>query len=237
MVVFASIVAIILIQFLPSTARPDVHPAPVNASATTAASTSPETLIDDFDKIIQQRFLTSPGFGFARLVFVPVRPTGPKPGHVDSFNPSSEAELSAVAGFEKEGWDVGLYLFGRRVQPRTKTEKENDYDIRYRLFNPIPVTKGLKRSSFPKQKKLANEAKQAFLEFQRSNKNEMRFDVGEWSYIARPVRVANQTCLQCHTDLVITDKTAEGKFTARPRRIGDVNGVLFYALRKHAAKN
>lgn len=237
MVVAAAILPVIFLQLLPSMPRTEAHQVPVVARVFAPAPASPESLVDEFDKIIQQRFLTTPGFGAARLVFVPVRPTGPKPGHVGSFNPSTATELSAVTGFEKEGWDAGMYLFGRRVQPRTNTKKENDYDIRYRLFNPIPITKGMKRSSFQNQKKLANQAKQAFLEFQNSSAEEMRFEVGEWSYIARPVRVANQTCLQCHTDYVITDKIAEGKFTARPRRIGDVNGVLFYALRKHVAKN
>lgn len=237
-IVAAAIVAIILFQFTISSPR---HQAAAGSPAVVEDNTADpilDSLVEDFDRTIQQRFLTAPFFGFARIA--PTRPTGPRPGHVSSFSPSTPEEYAAVAAFKKEGWDVGLYLFGRRVQPRTDTKKENDYDIRYRLFNPIPVTPGLKRSSFRKQKKLAEEAKRAFLEFQKpdsANKNEMRFEIGDWSYIARPVRASNQSCLECHKDYVITDKVAEGKFVARPRRIGDVNGVLFYALRKRDANN
>jgi hypothetical protein len=239
-IVATAIVVGVFIQFAPSRTRLEGRPFAVEMIDSNTASTTPDVLIDDFDKVIQRRFLTEPGFGAARLGSADGRPSGPNPGHMDSFRPNAAAELAAVTAFEKEGWDVGMYLFGRRVQPRTNTKKENDYDIRYRLFNPLPVTRGLKRSSFRKQKKLANEAKRAFLEFQdpdSPNANGMKFEFGEWSYIARPVRASSQSCLQCHKDYVITDKLAEGKFVARPRRLGDVNGVLFYALRKREVKN
>jgi hypothetical protein len=232
--VAAALVAAVFVLLAPSRSRVEVHA--VSVEDRVQSSLSVETVVDGFDRSIQRRFLTEPSFGMARLGSGGPR-TGPAPKHFDSFRPHTEEEYASVAAFEKDGWDVGIYLFGRRVTPRTNTKKENDYDIRYRLFNPLPVTKGLKRSSFRKQKKLAEEVKRAFLEFQDTdspNANEMRFDDGEWSYIARPVRASSQSCLQCHRDYVITDKIAEGKFTARPRKVGDVNGVLFYALRKRS---
>lgn len=237
-IVATAIVAVIIIQVTLSSHRPQASGVTTAVVRVESADASLDSLVDAFDRTIQQRFLTAPFFGYARIA--PAQPTGPRPGHVESFSPGTPEEYAAVAAFKKEGWDVGLYLFGRRVEARTKTKAENDYDIRYRLFNPIPVTPGLKRSSFRKQKKLANEVKRAFLEFQKldsPNANEMRFEIGDWSYIARPVRASNQSCLECHKDQVITAKVAEGKFMARPRRIGDVNGVLFYALRKRDVTN
>jgi hypothetical protein len=237
-IVAVAILAIVFILLAPSRARIEVQAASVDPIDAVSDAVSPESLVDSFDKTVQRRFLTEPGFGGARLIGND-RPTGPTAKHMDGFRPHTDEEFSAVAAFEKEGLDVGIYLFGRRVEPRTNTKKANDYDIRYRLFNPIPVTPGLKRSSFRKQKKLANEAKTAFLEFQDPNSpnaNEMKFEIGEWSYIARPVRASSRSCLQCHKDYVISDKLSDGKFVARPRRIGDVNGVLFYAVRKRDVK-
>ena len=238
-VVFAAaLLAAVFVLLASLHTRVEVQADSIDPIDTVSDPTSPEALVEKFDKTIQLRFLTEPFVGMARIA--PRRPTGPSPRHVSGFSPQTHEEVAAVAGFEKEGWDVGIYLFGRRVDPRTNTKKETDYDIRYRLFNPAPVTSGLKRSSFRKQKKLAEEVKRAFLEFQKMdgpNANEMKFEIGDWSYFARPVRASNQSCLQCHRDYVITDKLADGKFVARPRKIGDVNGVLFYALRKREAKN
>ena len=231
-VLAGALVAIALILFLPAfqssegsttTGRPVlVPPGPVPS----------DVLIDDFDKVLQQRFLTMPMFGLRRII--PVKPVL-EAAHLEHFSPSTPEEYAAVAAFEREGWDVGVYLFGRRVQLRTDTKEKEKYDIKYRLFNPIPVTKGIKRSRFRKSRNLAEDIKRAFLEFQKPggpNENELRFDFRDWSYVARPVRAVNQSCVQCHKDYVITDKIAEGKFTVRERRIGDVNGILVYAFAK-----
>lgn len=238
LIVVATVIASALSLLLTSLDhRVEGQVAPLGTITSDNEPASPDSLIDSLDKTIQHRFLTAPNFGFARIA--PVTPVGPKSRHMSSFNPNTPDEYAAVTALENDGWDAGIYLFGRRVEPRVGSKKANQYDIRYRLFDPIAVTKGLKRSNFRKQKKLAAEMKRAFLEFQDPNSanfNELKFEVGEWSYVARPVRAAQQSCLECHKDYVITDKLAEGKFTARPRRIGDVNGVLFYALRKRDGK-
>lgn len=191
-----------------------------------------EILINDFDKVIQERFLTAPSFGIRRMA--PLVPPGPENPHFESFSPGNAAEYSAVNAFAMNGWDVGIYLFGRKVTRRTDTKKEK-YDIRYRQFDPIPVTRGLKKTDFPEGKGLVPEIKQAFVEFTRTggeNENEIRLDRGRWSYVMRPVRAANQSCVQCHKDYVITERLGDGKFTARKRRVGDPNGVLVYAFKR-----
>jgi hypothetical protein len=200
-----------------------------DAPATTA-SLPPEGLIDDFDRSIQLRFLTAPSFGIRRI-----QPVGPISTHLDQFHPTTDLERDSVAAFESNGWDVGIYLSGRRVKLRPDTKGDEKYDITYRLFEPIPVTSGLKQSKLRDSKKLADEVKQAFVEFQKpggANENEMRFESGRWSFVARPVRAVNQSCLQCHTDSVVTERLGNGKFAIRKRRIGDANGILMYAFAK-----
>ena len=199
-----------------------------------ARNLPPDSLIDDFDKVIQERFLTKPFFGIARIA--PVRPVMTNP-HFRDFYAFGEAEVATVQAFESSGWDVGIYLFGRKVIPRTGTQDPNKFDIKYRLFDPIRVTNKEKDPDFRDSKSIADPIKQAFVEFQKTgspNENEVRFDVGRWSYVARPVRAANQSCVECHKDNpVVLDRLGDGKFTIRPRRVGDANGVLVYAFARH----
>jgi hypothetical protein len=181
----------------------------------------PARLIDNFDAIIQKRFLTMPNFGIARVVNpFPARMSST---HLSSFSPRDADEFA-----------VGMYLFGRRVIRREKTRNEK-YDIKYRLFDPIKVVSHDKKPDYHDSKKFAEQIKQAFVEFQRSGgeqESEIRFERGKWSFVARPVRAVNQSCLDCHTDYVISERLGEGKFTARKRRLGDPNGVIVYAFTK-----
>ena len=204
---------------------------PQGATEEVTITVPADVLIDDFDKTIQQRFLTAPSFGIRRIE--PRVPPLENP-HFQYFTPNTEAERSAVNAFDLNGWDVGIFLYGRKVTRRTDTKKEK-YNIRYRIFDPIPVTGELKKSDFSSPKDLAEEIKQAFVDFQKPgspNENEVRLEGGRWSYVARPVRAATRSCIVCHKDYVITERLGDGKFTARPRKIGDANGVLVYAFRR-----
>jgi hypothetical protein len=191
-------------------------------------------LIDKFDKAIQERFMTEPTFGRARLE--PTRPVPLESAHLNYFVPKNADELTSVKSFGDEGWDVGIYLFGRRSEPKVVNGKQKDrFSIRYRVNRPVPVTTTLREDEMPNAAKLVTEIKQAFLEFQRSTADmppTYAFDRGDWTYIARPVRAANQSCLKCHNDYVILDKLDNKKFTMRKRRVGDVNGILLYAFRR-----
>jgi hypothetical protein len=188
-------------------------------------------LIDRFDRAIQQRFLTEPNFGIRRII--PIPPPNP---HLESFYPITNEEITSVANFEKEGWKVDLYLFGRRAMPKLTDGKESkNFSIEYRLNKPLPVTKGLKAADLPKAEKLLKEVKTAFLEFQNRNspnENNYEFSIGKWSYVAKPVRAANQSCLKCHTDYVITSKLENNQYKFRRRQVGDANGVLVYGFSK-----
>lgn len=188
-------------------------------------------IIERFDRQVQQRFLTEPNFGFARLVIVSKAPDNP---HFKHFSPYGAEEVESIRAFEQDGWKTSIYLFGKRTTPKIVKGKETDeFAINYRLFDPIPVTSKLKEKNLPKSLKLLKEVKKAFLAFQTPdspNENEYAFEIGKWSYVAKPVRASQQSCVQCHKDHVVTEKLGDGKFKFRKRRIGDANGVLVYGF-------
>jgi hypothetical protein len=206
------------------------HTAPPMTAERAAPVLSPDrALVTRFDNAIQRRFLTEPNFGMARIG--PVRRRSP---HLSHFSPSNDEESSSVADIEKGGWRAALYLFGRRSTPKGKKGHELEkFDIRYRLNRPLTITADLKRGQVPSGKKLIGEVKEAFLGFQTPgspNENNYEFTIGDWSYFAKPVRAANASCIQCHTDYVITEKLGEDKYKFRKRAVGDVNGVLVYGF-------
>lgn len=190
-----------------------------------------ESLVDAFDASIQKRFLTEPYFGIRRIA--PTYPTNP---HFEYFSAQTAEEKQSLADFEKEGWKVFLYLFGRQAKPRVIDGKEQkDFTIKYRINQPVAITKGLKVKDLPKGEELLKNVKEAFIDFQTptsANENNYQFSRGKWSYVARPVRAANESCVKCHTDYVITAKLEKNKYKFRKRQIGDANGVLVYGFTK-----
>lgn len=71
---------------------------------------------------------------------------------------------------------------------------------------------------------MTNEARRAFAAFERKEPY-YDFEVGDWNVVARPVRAANGTCLNCHWsngDHGLTNGRSD-------LRLGDVLGVALYA--------
>lgn len=226
-VVVVGCAAVVIVSQFPSTVRETAGQTKYSDDRRVPSVRPIKSLIDDFDKSIQLRFLTAPNFGMRRM-----EPPGPTNPHFEQFSPKTAAEMASVAGFEANNWDVGIYLFGKRTQPKANTKTEK-FEIKYRLFDPLPVTRDLKRSDLLRSKTLLTEVKKAFLHFQQPdspNHAGSTFDIGEWSYVARPVRAVQQSCLECHKDYVVTKKLDDGKFKFRKRQIGDANGVLVYAF-------
>ncbi|MFT3743292.1 MAG: hypothetical protein QM785_03255 [Pyrinomonadaceae bacterium] len=208
---------------------------PVNGQTGSVPNTAKKpdsSVIDRFDAAMHKRFLTEPFFGMARIA-----PIGPQPlrsSHLGTFSPIDTEERSLQTALENDGWDVGLYLFGR--VSTLKEEKPGSmpkFRVNYRLNEPVPITRNIKAKDLHKSSKLMKEVKSAFIEFQTPNsprENNYEFAIGKWSYVARPVRAINESCLKCHTDYVITEKLPGGQFKFKKREIGDANGVIVYAF-------
>ena len=190
-----------------------------------------DSLINSFDAAIQKRFLTEPYFGIRRIE--PSYPTNP---HLEYFNPMNDEERKSITDFESSGWKVFLYLYGKKTNHRVvdgKTKK--DFVIDYRINQPVTITKNLEKKELPTGESLLKNVKEAFLAFQTpnaQNENNYEFSSGKWTYIARPVRAVNESCVKCHTDYVVTEKLKNNQFKFRKRQIGDANGVLVYGFAK-----
>lgn len=203
------------------------------AQTSNPASLNVPPSTERLDEIVQKRFLDTVGFGMARIATLPRKPEPLKSKHVMTFGPRNDQEQSVVDEFA--GWDLGIYLFGRWAM-----EKEGDnngkFKIDYRINQAIPVTPGLKPTDFPRPRKIIDEVKDAFYEFQAVSEADQKpielSSRGDWTYIATPVRIANQSCIQCHTDYVATRRMENGQVAFRKKQIGDVNGILVYALRR-----
>jgi len=181
-------------------------------------------LINDLDKVIQQRFLTVPQLGMRRI--------GPNPNpHLEHFEPNTEEEKQAVANLQNGAWRVGIYLIGRRgyANPTRGLNDASHLLVHYKLNSPVPVTTNVKKSELANPKRLQGGADEAFERFNTSDTYD--FSLGKWAYVARPVR-ARESCMKCHQDMFVTAKLGNKKYAYRSRRVGDTIGVLLYAFSK-----
>jgi hypothetical protein len=191
----------------------------------------------EFDDAVQKRFLTMPSFGMARMVTSSVKLEPLESNHVPRFHASDENEAAILNGFKAGGWEVGLYLFGKRTIPKPKQDPANPkkFTIRYRINKAAPVTVGLKDKELPNAKGLMDQVKAAFNKFQTGSPTEeldLRFAKDEWNFVAKPVRAVNESCVSCHGDYVVLQQLEKNRYKFRKRMIGDVNGVVVYAYRR-----
>lgn len=188
--------------------------------------------VETFNLLIQTRFLTESGFGGARI-----QPNPPHSNHLSSFYPKDELEKKAVKDFERNGWKVGLYLFGKTAGRKVKNGVEQkEFLIEYRFKQPVIITKNIKnREELSHSNRILKQVKESFSQFQASEENQekdFKFNTGGWWYFAKPVRAVNQSCVSCHADYVVVKKLEDGKYQFRTRKIGDVNGILVYGFKK-----
>lgn len=87
-------------------------------------------MIKRFDRLIQQRFLSEPYFGIARIPTVSKAPDNP---HFKHFSPYGAEEVESVRAFERDGWKASIYLFGKRTTKKIIKEKDAGiFQINYR---------------------------------------------------------------------------------------------------------
>jgi hypothetical protein len=190
------------------------------------------SLVDRIDKAIQERFLIKPQLGVYRIA-PKIKPNT----HLREFVPEPGEEYELVKRLKDEGWKVNLYLFGRSSVRRSYADGVVDkhFTTTYRTNLPVPITLNVNVKELEKPETLLHRVEDAFDTFQLSEgKSEpvVQFESAGWFYVARPVRASSEACLACHADSVITDVVIDGQPTFRNRRVGDVNGVLFYGFRK-----
>ena len=186
-------------------------------------------LISAFDGCIQGRFQdVDEKFGFRRIV---------NPGATPHrFEPESARELDAVQGLEGAGFQVVLYLTGRRVL-RDKPQAGPSPDDPFRAFikGPVLITHATAADkapsgavSAPASMDLWDESRQAMLAFARTDSYD--FAKAGWSFIARPVRASDQMCLNCHRDPYSVGIPRTGE--PSNLKIGDPMGVVLYGYRR-----
>ena len=196
-----------------------------------SASQSPLTdadraavLISAFDGCIQGRFAdVDEKFGFRRIV---------NPGDTPHrFKPESTRELDAVRGLEGAGLRVVLYLTGRRIlreEPQPDAPGANPF--RAIIKGPVPITNASADNAasaggvpVPPPVELWKESRQAILAF--AKRDSFDFAKAGWSFIARPVRASDATCLRCHRE-----PYSMGVPVSEPSNlnVGDALGVVLY---------
>jgi hypothetical protein len=183
-------------------------------------SESTSGVIQALDAAIQQRFTKVDGtFGFARVM--------PR-GTAHDFVPESDAELSSLSRLDNANLRVVLYLAGRRLLGPS-ADQPLFYGRQDPIKGPARITPGA-GVTMPTAESLADEFRRAFAAFDRHELHD-EFVTGDWKVVARPVRAANGTCLQCHR----SDGVNWPASNTSDLHVGDVLGVVMYAYQESAS--
>jgi hypothetical protein len=166
------------------------------------------------DAAIQKRFEKVDGtFGIRRII--------PPAYTAHGFAPENAAEISSLRELEDAQLRVVFYLAGRGVLESQAEERRAR--VLETIKGPAYITRGLS-SRLPDAASMSIEARRAFAAFERKEPY-YDFEAGDWNVVARPVRAAEDTCLNCHWS------TGDHGLTGGRSglRVGDVLGVALYA--------
>jgi hypothetical protein len=220
----------------------------LDVSAQTAGGGRAARLIDALHDCVLERFKeVDERLGTARIT---------RRGAPHVFAPEQIREMTAVEELARARTRVVLYLAGREVlkpkpvpQPAPIHIPEQQYTNPMLWFSsrgvkredaiewgvikgPIRVTptgqasKGLPLP--PTTAELWDETSRAMQLFSATESHD--FDLGGWQFAARPVRVSDQGCLNCHTQHGATLMSA-GPRPDNKLRVGDAVGVLLYGYK------
>ena len=163
--------------------------------------------LSDLNECIQHRFLDTRAFGINRIL----------PMHgVIQFRPENAKERSAIEGLQQNGYDVALFLAGRKILDSSEAKT---IDPRTGLQGPAYITGP---SGLPKMDFLLPDARAALASFDRSDGSQTQKD--GWTVTMRPLRATSETCVQCHT-------RGTGGTNANIK-VGDALGVVVYVYRQ-----
>jgi hypothetical protein len=233
-VLLAAIIGIVVVALSASVPRA-TRPGSEEHSRAAAAKA-----IDALDRCVQDRFVRiDKGFGMSR-VSVAMHNTR-------LFVPVNESESRAIRDFETLGMRVVMYVASRQ-RPRYGPlgAAANPPLIQGPvLVSPTPqvVTRTagdapLEAHTDPQSlNDLPNEADvraQGVQSLKASDSESRDFEIGRWSFVARPVRASASACLNCHNNgrtnpsaVPPVDRTAD-----EPFRLGDPLGAVLYGYRE-----
>ena len=185
---------------------------------------SAAALIGYLDDCIQQRFLdVEQGFGYRRIIRAGDTP--------HRFKPENAKELAAEDHLNRHKLDVVLYLAGRGIIALDLSSKEIASIADKLIKGPVHITPTDKQPiQLPSSKQLLDHGQKAMRVFERSDNYE--FNLGQWKFIARPVRASDKSCLKCHQHsgtsyMAWPDRSQEPSSL----QIGDPLGVLVYGYK------
>jgi hypothetical protein len=176
-------------------------------------------LIEEFDECLQQRFKdVDEGFGFRRIVKVGDTP--------HRFKPENAREEGAVRDLEREGLRVVLYLTGRRVLTTGGHAPDRPFGSPL-IKGPVEVTRAQRQGDphTAPSLDLRDESRRAMTLFERASSSD--FTAGGWTFVARPVRASEPSCLRCH-EADGSTRTIPSRDGAPSLRVGDPLGALLY---------
>ena len=185
--------------------------------------------VDQFDRVVQQRFHNVIGFGMARIA------------SERKFEPETKEEKEAVKDLRRAGYRMGLFLAGRGVLepfPEEFRASKTYFGFGNHMMSGPVFIRSTKRKDLPNGSALWELARRALVAFGEGAERQS-FTVGRWEVEARPVRASSETCLQCHkTDIKLeVTHTAKGPIygwgpKGNVLRVGDPLGALLYVYKK-----
>jgi len=168
-----------------------------------AGTPSEPNIISKLDECIQLRFLDGKSFGMLRILPASVS------GHLTRlFAPENPAEQKVIKQLVEERYEVALYLAGRNP-------------IRGLVQGPALSTPIEKMDELPPAAALLSDSRRAFAALEIGSGYSI--NKGEWTVAMRPLRAANERCVQCH----IRGAASFGLKVPEPK-VGDALGVAMY---------
>jgi hypothetical protein len=143
---------------------------------------------------------------------------------VRDFKSENPAEQAVIDAFQSKGYEVIVYLAGRKILEQPPAETQIRY--RYGVQGPALITGNSMPADPPSTRWLLAESRTALESFEIGDGYTLKR--GTWTVAMRPLRAANSGCVGCHTSGVARDKDDSKAKLA----VGDPVGVAIYAYRQ-----
>jgi len=170
--------------------------------------------LDEFDTEVHRRFENGRDFGMSRLVRWPAlgRHFAAPIGALTDFAPENQQESAILDRWNREGWQVGLFVFGADI----RTSKPEEFWHRA-IKGPAVITPSTIRHELPQWQEGFSAASEAMARFQAGAPEHLT-RLNNWTVVSRPVVASNEKCVSCHNA-----QTGKSKV-----KLGDVIGGVAY---------